>query len=310
MSGRIDIVATLYDEQDCVEELVARLSRMMSAETAHEWRVILVENGSSDATWELVQDSCSRDARFLGLRLARNFGTDGGLTAGLSVVDADAVVLMAGDLQDPPEFIPDLVAAWEQGAMNVYAEVTRRRGTGPLRRFTSWGFYRVADLMTGGRLPRNASDFRLMDRSLYEVVRAMDERNRFLRGLVAWAGFPTVGLPLERPPRFAGESKAYSLRMIGMAVRAILAHSYVPLRLMTVFGVLVSLGSVVALAVNAYIAVSRGVPFAGFGTLVSLLLLVMGTVAMMLGIMAEYLSLIYEEVKRRPNFIIAKRTGS
>lgn len=305
----VDVIVPLFNEEECVDELVSRLTSVFNSVADLDWRAILVENGSTDSTWELVQTACRSDSRFVSIRLARNFHMDGGLTAGLSIASADAVVLMAGDLQDPPEVIPTFIEAWSEGIENVYAEITRRGGTGPIRRFTSWAFYRIANFMTGGRIPRNASDFRLMDRRLYESVRKMEERNRFVRGLVAWAGFTSRAIPIERPPRHGGESKAYTLPVLGMAVRAILAHSYVPLRVITVIGLVASFGATVALVVNAVVAVRLGVPFAGFGTLVSLMLLVLGILAMILGVIAEYLSLIYEEVKRRPNFIIKESLG-
>lgn len=200
MTKSIDVIVPLYNEERCVNELVARMQIQMGALSEYQWRVILVENGSRDATWSLVTEACGQDARFVGVRLSRNFGMDGALTAGLSIAEGDAVVMMAGDLQDPPEVIGQFIRAWEAGASNVYAEIQRRHGTGPIRRLTSWAFYRIANLMTGGRIPRNASDFRLLDRALYRAVRDMDERSRFVRGLVAWAGFPTVAIPIERPP--------------------------------------------------------------------------------------------------------------
>ena len=135
---------------------------------------------------------------------------DGGLTAGLNVIDADAVVLMAADLQDPPEFIPEMIRKWEEGYENVYGVVTERRGTGPVRRMNSRLFYWVAGKLTDDRITSNASDFRLVDRKVYEAVRSMEERNRFVRGLFSWVGFKSIGLPMVRAPRFAGESKAYS----------------------------------------------------------------------------------------------------
>lgn len=305
----IDIVIPAYNEEECIDELARRLTSMFDANPQYVWRAIIVENGSSDATWELASAVAAADKRFAVLRLARNFHMDGGLTAGLEFVTADAVVFMTADLQDPPEVIPEFAAKWEEGFDNVYGEVTKREGTGPLRRFNSWAFYKLANYMTKGRLPRNASDFRLMDRRLYEVVRSMDERNRFMRGLVAWAGFQSASVPVPRPPRFAGESKAYSLPVIGMAFRALFSHSYLPLRLITLTGVIVALVSAVSLLVLTVLWFTAGVPFAGFGTLVSLNLLVFGVLALMLGVMSEYLSLVYEEVKRRPNFIVRETLG-
>lgn len=305
----IDIVIPAYNEEECIEELARRLAAMFDSNPTYVWRAIIVENGSSDRTWELARSTASQDPRFVVVRLARNFHMDGGLTAGLEFARADALVFMTADLQDPPEVIPDFVRLWEQGYDNVYGEVVKREGTGPIRRLNSWAFYKLANVMTGGRLPRNASDFRLMDRRLYEVVRTMDERNRFMRGLVAWAGFKSISIPVPRPPRYAGHSKAHSLPVIGLAFRALFAHSYLPLRLITFTGFCIAAISLVSVVVLAVVWATRGVPFAGFGTIVSVMVLLFGMTAVMMGVIAEYLSLVYEEVKRRPNFIVKEIHG-
>jgi polyisoprenyl-phosphate glycosyltransferase len=187
--------------------------------------------------------------------------------------------------------------------------VTERQGTGPVRRMNSQLFYWLASHLSDGLLTRNASDFRLMDRALYETLRSMDERNRFMRGLVAWAGFESVGVPVARPPRFAGESKAYTWQVIGLAFKGIFAHSYKPLRLITAVGFMASLVAAFALVVLVVRAFAEGVPFAGYGTIVALLLLIFGLLALMLGVIAEYIALIYEEVKGRPNFVVQETIG-
>jgi glycosyltransferase involved in cell wall biosynthesis len=305
----IDIVIPAYNEEECIDELVRRLRLMFDENRNYEWRIILVENGSIDNTWTKALALAEVEPRLQIVRLARNFHMDGGLTAGLEFARADALVFMTADLQDPPEAIPKFVAKWEEGYENVYGEVVKREGTGPVRRFNSWAFYKLATYMTSGRMPRNASDFRLMDRRLYEVVRSMDERNRFMRGLVAWAGFSSAAVPVPRPPRFAGESKAYSLPVIGLAFRALFAHSYLPLRLITGVGFAAAITSLVLLAVFTARWLIVGVPFAGFGSLLSLVLLIFGVTSLMLGVIAEYISLIYEEVKHRPNFIVREVFG-
>ena len=305
----IDIVIPAFNEDECIEEMVRRLKLVFAAESNYSWRVIYVENGSSDNTWGLLQEACAQDERFTVVRLARNFHMDGGLTAGLEFATADAVVFMTADLQDPPEVLPLFVREWEAGFDNIYGEVTAREGTGLIRRFNSQAFYWLAGKMTDGRLPRNASDFRLMDRTLYETVRGLDERNRFMRGLVAWSGFTSKAVPVPRPPRFAGESKAYSLPVIGLAFRALFAHSYLPLRLITLTGIISSFLAVVLFIGLGIVWLTRGVPFAGFGSIMSLVLLGFGALTLMLGVLAEYLSLVYEEVKRRPNFVVRETVG-
>lgn len=305
----ISIVIPAYNESECVDELARRLQEMMAAEPRYDFEVIVVENGSVDDTWDKLNVVHASDGRFKIVQLSRNFRMDGGLTAGLSFAQGDAAVVMTADLQDPPELIHDFLRKWEEGYENVYMVVSERRGTGPLRTFNSRVFYWLAGKLTGGTLPRNASDFRLVDRKVYETINEMQERNRFVRGLFAWAGYRSVGIEHERPPRFGGRSKAYSLKVLDLAFKGIFAHSYTPLHLITVTGLTVSFLSVVALLVYALRWLIGGVPFAGFGTIVGFTLLLFGILFSMMGILSEYVGLIYEEVKQRPNFIVRDKVG-
>lgn len=307
--SRIEIVVPAYNEELCIEELARRLGAVFDSEGGYDWSAIIVENGSSDRTWELLQAISSADPRFKAVQLARNFHMDGGLTAGLEYVTGDACIFMTADLQDPPEAIPGFVRKWEEGYDNVYGQVTERQGTGLIRRMNSQLFYWLASWMSDGRLTKNASDFRLMDRRLYETLREMDERNRFMRGLVAWTGFDSTPVPVARPPRFAGESKAFTWPVIGFAIRGIFAHSYKPIRLISAIGFVASFIAVLFFFFNVWRAFAEGVPFAGYGTITSLLLLIFGLLALMLGVIAEYIGLIYEEVKHRPNFVVKQTVG-
>lgn len=307
---KIALVIPAYNESECVDELAKRLALVFDSEPTYEFEAVIVENGSIDDTMDKLLAIHHSDPRFKILQLSRNFsGMDGGLTAGLSLIDADAVVLMAADLQDPPEFIPEMIRKWEEGYENVYGVVTERRGTGPLRALNSRLFYWLAGNLTKDRITRNASDFRLVDRKVYEAVRSMEERNRFVRGLFSWVGFRSIGIPMVRLPRFAGESKAYSGGVIDLAFKGIFAHSYVPLRLITLTGFFLSFVAAVTVFVLAVRFLLYGVPFPGFGTLICVILIGFGIVTMFLGIIGEYLGLIYEEVKQRPNFVIARRIG-
>jgi len=306
---QVSVIVPAYNEADCVSELARRLDLLFEVEDAYEWEVIIVENGSTDHTWSLLQHIHEYDQRFKIVRLARNFGMDGGLTAGLEFAKGDACIFMTADLQDPPEMISDFLRMWEQGYENVYGVLTKRDGTGRVRTFNSKAFYWLASKLTDGRIPRNVSDFRLLDRKAYEAVRSMEERNRFIRGLTAWVGFKSIGIPMERPPRFGGESKAYSFRVIELAFKGIFAHSYVPLRVITLLGVTLSISSFLILLVLIVAWLTRGVPFAGFGTIVTLVIFLFGVLVFMIGIVSEYVGLIYEEVKGRPNFIVSRTLG-
>jgi dolichol-phosphate mannosyltransferase len=305
-SKLVSVIIPAFNEQDCVEELSERLIRVFSAEEKYQFEVFIIENGSTDQTWQKLKAISNYDSRFKIVRLSRNFRMDGGLTAGLEFVSGDAVVLMTADLQDPPEKIPDFLRAWEQGYEHVYGVVTKRKGTGPIRTLNSKLFYLVAGLLSDGRIPKNASDFRLADRKVYEKVRSMHERNRFVRGLFAWVGFKSIGVPMDREERFAGKSNAHTFQVIDLAFKGIFAHSYKPLKLITLFGAFLSAVSLISIIPLGVVWLTRGVPFAGFGTLISLILLLISFLFLFLGIIGEYVGLIYEEVKQRPNYLVSE----
>jgi len=309
MKKLITIIVPAYNEEDCVEELARQLTAVFAVNDRYDFETLIIENGSVDRTWEILQTINARDSRFKVIRLARNFRMDGGITAGLDYATGDAVVFMTADLQDPPELITEFIKKWEEGYENIYMHVLKRRGTGPIRSFNSRAFYWLAGKLTDNRIPKNVSDYRLLDRKVYEAVRDMKERNRFVRGLVAWVGFKSIGVEAERAERFGGVSNAHSLKVIDLAFKGIFSHSYIPLKLITMTGVVLSLASFVSIAVFTYVWVFIGVPFAGFGTIVSIAMLAFGTLTFMLGIIAEYLGLIYEEVKGRPNFVVSEELG-
>lgn len=309
MKKTISIVVPAYNEEASVDELARRLTLTFDANPAYEFEAIIVENGSLDRTMERLLDIHNRDPRFKIVQLARNFRMDGGITAGLHYASGDAAVIMTADLQDPPELISQFIRKWEEGYENVFGIVKKRQGTPLLRRINSYLFYFIADRLTGGRIPRNASDFRLVDRKVYNTINTIHERNRFVRGLFAWVGYKSIGIEFERPPRFAGESNAHTLKVLELALKGIFAHSYVPLRLILVTGLLISMGAFVFLVYIVGRALLFGVPFPGFGTIMSVMLLMFGMLFTMLGIMSEYIGLIYEEVKARPNFITRRAVG-
>jgi len=305
----VSIVTSAYNEEQCIAELARRLSAVFDALPGYDFDVVAVDNGSVDRTYEEFEKVRAGDARWRIVRLARNFGTDGGLTAGLSVVRADAAILMAADLQDPPEMIGEMIARWEAGAANVYGVIARREGVGLLRRINSRLFYATIGKLSDQPIPANANDFRLLDRSAYRYLQEMGERNRFMRGQVAWLGFPSAGVNFERPGRYAGSSKAYSWRVTQFAMRAIFANTILPLMLMPFLGVILfttSLLALVAFTIDWFVV---GVPFPGFGTIVALTVLLFGILVCFLSVLGLYIGLIYEEVRGRPNFVIERASG-
>ncbi len=303
----IDILAPVYNEEDCLHELANRIQIVIDKEPNYKIRLILIENGSEDKSWEIIQELSKKNRWISCVKLARNFGMDGGLTAGLEYATADAAVLMTSDLQDPPEVIHDFIRKWEEGFDNVYAHIDKRTGISLIRRMNSQIFYWLAGKLAGSAIPRNVSDYRLLSRKAYESLRGLRESNRVIRGLVGWMGFKSASIAIIRPPRFGGESKAHSWHVIGLGVRAILAHTYAPLRLISLLGVFLSFGSVISLIFTTALFLFVGVPFPGFGTLITVIVFLFGILFLMLGIMAEYLALIYEEVKRRPSFLVDQK---
>ena len=303
----ISIVVPAFNEEDCIDELARRLTAVMDGLTSYQFEALIVENGSTDKTWSLLQKIATSDGRFKPIRLSRNFGMDGGVTAGLELATGDACVIMTADLQDPPELIVEFVEKWEAGYENIFMIVEKRSTSNILRRINSKLFYFMADRLTGGLIPKDVSDFRLVDRKVYEAVRGMEERNRFVRGLFAWVGFRSFGIKHPRPARFGGESKARLSTVLRLAKHGILSFSDIPLRFITWFGLVCSglaLGTMVVFAILKFII---GTPFAGFATIVTIVLFFFGLLSFMIGILAEYVAMIHSEVKNRPNFIIAEK---
>jgi dolichol-phosphate mannosyltransferase len=305
----VSIVIPAFNESECLDELTSRLKSLFLAEGKYSWEVIIIENGSTDSTWNKLLDIAGKDERFKILKLSRNFRMDGGITAGLEYVNSDACVLMTADLQDPPEMISQFLRKWEEGFENIYGVIKKRKGINALRKINSVLFYKIAGKMTNRLIPENASDFRLVDRKVYETVREMNERNRFVRGLFAWVGFKSIGIPMERPERYAGKSNADTFKVLELAIKGLFAHSYKPLRFISVAGLIISFMSLLAIIVLAVLAVFVGVPFAGFGTIVALIIGGFGFQTLLLGIVSEYLGLVYEESKGRPNFIVSEKIG-
>jgi dolichol-phosphate mannosyltransferase len=305
----VSIVTPLYNEEDNVEELARQLTAMFDENPGYDFEVIAVENGSSDATHDRLLAVRARDSRFKILRLARNFRMDGGLTAGMHYVKGDAAVIMTADLQDPPGLITEFIRKWEEGYENVFMIVAKREGTGLVRRMNSQLFYWLVNVLTGGTFPKNVSDFRLIDRKVVDVFNSMDERNRMVRGMFYWIGFRGIGVMADRPPRFAGESKADTRKVLDLAMKGIMSFSTVPLRMITWTGVALSVFSFALLIYEVIRAFTTGVPFAGFGSIMSVMLLMFGFLFTMLGVIAEYIGMIFDEVKQRPNFIVRDEIG-
>jgi glycosyltransferase involved in cell wall biosynthesis len=307
MNKKVSVIIPALNEEECLKELSARLKGVFEKEINYDFKVIIVENGSSDNTFQLSKELSTADSRFSVLKLSRNFGMDGALTAGLDQIDSDACVFMSADLQDPPELIVEFLRLWEKGWENIYGVILSRKSSNPIRRFNTMIFYWLLSLISDSPIPKNVSDFRLLDKKVYSVVREIRERNRFLRGINAWVGFKSIGVNFTRPPRFAGKSKAFTGHVIDLAMKGIFANSIKPLRLISILGLLMSIISIFVILTLTFFWIYRGVPFAGFGSIIALILLLFSLLFLMIGILSEYLGLVFKEVKMRPNYIVSEK---
>ena len=306
----VDIVTSAFNEEDCLPELFDRVRKVFEEETAYSYRILVVDNGSSDKTWSIIQTYGEQDQRIAGFRMSRNFSLDAAFTCGLDHAESDVAIIMTSDLQDQPESIPALLREFENGYEQVLVRIRSRNSVPLLRRLLSKIFYKTAKKMTGGMLPESVSDFRLVSRKTYSAIRQLRESHRFLRGLGSWVGFKTTYIEIDRPPRFAGESKWIGMSLasvIAQASRSIFAYSATPLMFVSFLGVIASLFSFIGLVASSIIWIVSGVPFAGYGSIVGLISLGFSLTMLAIGILAQYLGLIYEEVKQRPLYIVSEK---
>jgi dolichol-phosphate mannosyltransferase len=307
----LDIITSALNEEECVNQLYTRILNVMQGHSDYEWRIIFCDNNSTDQTWNLITKLSQETGNVLGVRMSRTFPLDSAFTLGIDLATADAAIIMASDLQDPPEVIHEFLRKYEEGYEQVVAKIVSRKHVPLVRRTLSTVFYAIANKATNSLIPKDVSDFRLLSRPAYLAVQKMRERNRFLRGLMAWTGFRTAVVEIERPDRFAGDSKFVKIplkRVIKWAISSILSHTSAPLTLIAVMGFLLSATSIFATLVASLIWLFSGVPFAGFGTIIGIVLVGFSLTMLAIGIIAQYIALIYEEVKGRPLYLIAERT--
>lgn len=310
MKKLISIVVPMYNEEGNIEPLYKELQALTTKEKQYLFEIIAVEHGSTDDTFFKLNEIRKRDKKVKILQLSKNFGNaDAGISAGLNFATGDAAVILMGDLQEPPSLISKFLREWEKGNEIVYGVVKKRPDASFFRKISSQIFYKLINRITNDMLPQNVSDFRLIDRKVYEVVNRMDEKNKYLRGVIAWTGFSQVGIPFERSPRYSGRSKADFLTALKVASNGIFSFSYAPLKVTTFLGFVLSLFSffVIVYQIALFFIIGRGAP--GITTIVVLIGFLFGVVFLILGVMGEYISRIYDEVKKRPSFIVKNKIG-
>ena len=300
----LSVVAPVYNEEESIGEFLPRLLKVLdSLDTVYE--VIFVDDGSRDGTWEAIREHGRSNERIRPLRLSRNFGKEIALAAGLDAAQGEAVVFIDADLQDPPELIAEFVALWRSGYQNVYGLRVNRDRDSWVKRFTASMFYRVFNWVSDTKIPMNAGDFRLIGPEVVKAVRACRDKRRFMKGLYAWVGFPSVAVPYERPQRASGRSKFNAMKLFSLAMDGIVSHSTAPLRAWTWLGLLCVAGAALLglILLVQYFASDRSAP-SGFYMTAMVILGFSSLNFITLGIMGEYLGRIYGEVKDRPLYLL------
>lgn len=304
----LSVAISLYNEEEVFSELLSRLKAVLNALPGGPHQIVFVDDGSSDGTFDKVAAAAAEDPRIVGISLSRNFGHQAALSAALDYASADAVIVMDGDLQDPPEDIPRFLDEHRKGFDVVFARRTDRKEPWALRA-CYYVFYRMIAVLSDVRLPLDAGDFGLMSRRVVEKMRIIREHHRYLRGLRTWVGFRQTGIPVERGARAAGRSRYTFGKLLRLAFDGIFAFSMAPLRGAAILGFLAIAGSLAFAAYATYVKLVLGKSPPGFTALILVISLFSGAQLLFLGVIGEYLGRVYEETKGRPQYIVAKTVG-
>lgn len=298
------VVVPMYNEEEVASETYRRLTSVME-KAGYTYEIIFVNDGSRDKTAEIINDICDKDKRVKLLNFSRNFGHQIAITAGMDYASGQCIVVIDGDLQDPPELIPVMIEKWKDGYDVVYGKRISRKGETFFKKFTAAAFYRFLRSMTDVNIPVDTGDFRLIDRKVCDALKLVKEHNRYVRGLISWLGFRQTALEFEREERFAGETKYPLKKMIKLALDGITTFSYKPLKLASCIG---SLLSVVSFIYLIYVLIQRlcfpETVQPGWASILAVNLFFHGITLLMLGIIGEYIGRIYDEAKGRPLYII------
>ncbi|MEN4042446.1 MAG: glycosyltransferase family 2 protein [Anaerolineaceae bacterium] len=297
------IIAPIFNEQESLAELYRRISAIMDT-TGEPWELVLVNDGSTDRSEEMIRGLARQDGRVRPVLFARNFGHQIAVTAGLDYARGQAVVIIDADLQDPPELILEMIEKWREGYEVVYAVRSGREGESWFKTFTASFFYRLIHRITDVNIPLDTGDFRLIDRKVVDVLNQMRERHRFLRGMAAWVGFKQTGITYQRAARFAGETKYPFRKMFRLAINAITGFSYFPLQVATFLGFIAAALSIIAIPVVVFLRLISSQQLIGQATTLIAVLFFGGVQLICLGILGEYIGRIYDEVRGRPLYIV------
>ncbi len=306
--GMLSIAIPVLNEERGLSRLLDRLVAVLDG-LGRPWEVIFVDDGSKDGTAAMLMALNARDPRFKAVVLSRNFGKEIAVAAGLRYASGAAAIVMDGDLQHPPESIPALVRQWEQGYDVVYGERSNRATDTALHRFTAKLFYGIFSSMSRTELPQGAGDFRLLDRRVVDVLNRMDERARFNKGLFAWVGFRSIGIPYEVAARGEGGSRWRWRQLMRFALDGLVSFTTIPLRVWSYLGLFVSACAFLFALFILVESLVFGISAPGFPTLIISIMFFSGIQLISLGVIGEYLGRVYEEVKGRPLFVVSREIG-
>jgi polyisoprenyl-phosphate glycosyltransferase len=301
--GFLSVCAPVYNEEDLVEEFYRRTTAALQG---YDYELVVVNDGSKDRTPEILDSLAADDPRLRVVHLSRNFGHQPALTAGLEHARGDAVVMLDADLQDPPELIKHMIDAWSEGADVVYMVRQQREGESYFKLATAHWFYKLFRALAQVDLEPNSGDFRLLDRRALDALLSMGERSRFLRGMTVWVGFTQTAIGYDRDPRYAGETKYPFRKMLRFSLDAILSFSHTPLQLSTYLGFLISSVALLAIPVVIILRLLHSY-LPGFSTITIAILLLGGIQLIAIGVIGEYVARIYDEVKRRPLYVVREQ---
>jgi len=301
----ISFVIPVYNEESAIPQLISTLTSFIRKQKKYIFEIILVENGSTDASFTLLHTYAKKNKSLKIVQLAKNIGCDGGIEAGMQFANGDSLVVLMADLQEPLEVVDEFIQKWEAGYDIVYG-VVKKRTAGFIRNISSLLFYKLLNILTHNMFPENASDFRLIDKKVYTTINSLTEKNKYLRGLIMWTGFKSIGIPFNRKNRVAGESKANMTTVLKVAINGIFSFSYLPLRLVSMLGIGITLISSLMMIGYMYLFFAHGREAPGVMTIIMLILFLFGLLFFSLGIISEYMARIYDEVKGRPSFLVRR----
>lgn len=300
----LSIIVPVYNEESVLQEFYQRAAAVLDELEGMNGEILFIDDGSSDNSVDMIRDLMKQDARLSLIRLSRNFGKEAALTAGLDHADAEAVIIIDADLQDPPELIPRMVELWKEGYDTVYGQRTERHGESFAKKATASLFYRLMGGIGRVSIPRDTGDFRLISRRAVNALRSLPESNRFMKGLFSWIGYPQVALRYSRDPRQAGDSKFNYWKLWNFALDGITSFTTLPLKLASYLGVLLAFGSFLY---GTYVIIKTiiwGDPVPGYPSLMTVVLFIGGIQLMFLGVLGEYLGRMFDETKRRPLYLV------